>query len=589
MNSNILKMSELFIKTLREDPANAEIESHKLLLRAGYIRQIAPGIFSWLPLGLRVLNKINKIVREEMAKIGAQEVHFPALLPKESYEVTGRWTEYGENIFRLKDRKSNDYLLAPTHEESFTLMVKDLCDSYKDLPLQLYQIQTKYRDEARPRAGLLRGREFIMKDAYSFDIDSENLKKSYQLYRQAYCNIFDRLNLPYVIVQAVSGAMGGSQSEEFLSPIDVGEDTFVVAPSGYAANVEATKMLVHDDLTDQEIANLPKSKKVETPNLKKINEISEFLNVSSDKMLKTVYLKLNYPQKEGKLPEKEVVIICIPGDRDLDIKRAQAIFEPAEVEIADEDVLKAYPELVPGFVGPNADKLAPEGVKPIRIFYDDCVYKGSMWVTGANIKDAHFVNMVAGRDFDVNGSNKIGVVQVKDGDMAYDGSGKLEIKRGVEIGHIFALGDKYTKAFDLKVLDQNGKAVIPMMGSYGIGITRALALLAQLHHDEKGLKWPKNLTPVDQYVVIVSKDEEVYQKAYEYADKFVAKDSNNAIIVDDRKVSPGIKFKDAELLGIPEIVVFGRGLNNDKPEVEIKYRNMPDKDSQTILLADLMN
>ncbi|MDR0950984.1 MAG: proline--tRNA ligase [Candidatus Ancillula sp.] len=577
--AKIEKMSELFVRTLREDPADAEIKSHKLLIRAGYIRQVAPGIFSWLPLGLKVLAKIEAIINEEMRAIGCQEVHFPALLPREPYEKTNRWTEYGPNIFRLKDRKDADYLLAPTHEEMFALIVKDLFNSYKDLPVMLYQIQTKYRDEARPRAGLLRGREFIMKDAYSFDLKDEGLAESYEKQRGAYQRIFDRLGLPYKIVKAMSGPMGGSRSEEFLSPTPVGEDTFVVAPSGYAANVEAADILAPKDLSEEEIAKLPAYEVIETPNAKSIEEVSAVVGSKPENMLKTVYLTLNHPVKEGELPEKEVVIVCIPGDRDVDMKRVEAIFSPAEVEQADADVLKGYPELVPGFVGPFTGRagepetpLGKDGkpVQAIRFFYDELINRGSVWVAGANEKDKHIKNLVAGRDFVIEDSQRIGAVEVREGDQAADGSGKLEIQRGVEIGHIFALGRKYTEAFDVKVLDENGKSQVLTMGSYGIGVTRALALLAENYSDDKGLAWPDNIAPANVYIVVASKDQEVLDCASEFAEKCIYNDLD--VILDDRKVSPGVKFKDSELLGIPKIVVFGRGLKNETPTVEVKIR-----------------
>jgi prolyl-tRNA synthetase len=580
-----LKLSQLFTKTLRDDPSDAEVKSHKLLIRAGYVRQVGPGIFSWLPLGLRVLEKIERIIDEEMQKIGAQKIHFPALIPRAPYEKTGRWVEYGPNIFRLKDRKDADYLLAPTHEEMFTLIAKDMLSSYKDLPVALYQIQTKYRDEARPRAGLLRSREFIMKDAYSFSIDEQGLHAAYQEQRQAYQNIFTRLGLPFMIVNAMSGAMGGSQSEEFLSPTPIGEDTFVVAPSGYAANVEAAKMAVPPDVDESEIASLPSAKSVDTPGVKTIEDVADFLQVSPENMLKAVYVTLTHPTENAyardKSKTREVVLLFVPGTREVDMKRVEAAFAPAEVEQTSPEDLKLYPELVAGFVGPDdsrecetAGDTASAGAKVVRQFFDDLVFNGSAWTTGGNLQDCHIVQNVAGRDFMIK--NRLGLVQIVDGDECFDGSGAFKIQRGVEIGHIFALGDKYTKAFDFTVLDHNGKAVTPLMGSYGIGVTRALALLAENYSDEKGLAWPVDVAPAKVHIVVAAKEDAAYDLAQKLVDTLV--ENGVELIFDDRKaVSPGVKFKDAELLGVPFTAVFGRGLSQDIPTIEFKRRNGDDK------------
>lgn len=611
--SAVTKLSQLFFTTLRDDPADAEVVSHKLLLRAGYIRQVSPGIFSWLPLGLKVLAKVEQIIDEEMRKIGGQRVHFPALLPRAPYETTGRWTEYGDNLFRMQDRRKNDYLLAPTHEEMFTLLVKDLYASYKDLPVQLYQIQTKYRDEARPRAGLLRGREFIMKDAYSFDMTDEGLERSYALYRGAYEAIFHRLNLPYVIVKAQSGAMGGSNSEEFLSPTPIGEDTFVKAPSGYAANVEAADMKVPaDDLSSLETA--PALESVSTPGVSSIEDVAQFLKVKPAQMLKAVYLTLTHPAGASQSAstgssarkgaqnsaQNEVIIVYIPGDRELDMKRVEALFAPAEVNQSSAEDLAQYPQLVPGFTGPvlesdaakvgRAEKspaqqsdnarVEKSGLAsdlqqsdlPVRQFYDVLVNIGSSWISGGNELDTHRRNTVAGRDFVLNQQNRIGAVKVIDGDEALDGSGKFEIMRGVEIGHIFALGQKYTKAFGLTVLDERGKATTPTMGSYGIGVTRALALLAENFHDEKGLAWPSHLAPADVHICVAAKEDSAYTLAEQTAEQLSSQGVE--VFLDDRKsASPGVKFKDAELLGVPQICVFGRGLSQDVPQVELKFRD----------------
>lgn len=570
----VLRMSKLFVRTLRENPADAEVDSHKLLVRAGYIRRAAPGVYSWLPLGLRVLRKVEQIIREEMDAAGAQEMHFPALLPREPYEATGRWDDYGPNLFRLKDRRGNDYLLAPTHEELFTLAVKDTCNSYKDLPLNLYQIQTKYRDEARPRAGLLRTREFVMKDAYSFDIDDAGLDESYQIMRDAYEKTFERLGVPYVIVQATSGAMGGSRSEEFLSPIDVGEDTFVVSDGGFAANTEAVTTPAQDDL---DYSGVPALETLDTPVSKTIALLVDFANSvrpradrpweASDTMKNVVVVAT---QPDG---ERELLVIGMPGDRDADLKRIEANLAPAEVEMATAEDIAKHPELVPGyigpkFIGPNSPSRTIDGdgnpVGSVRYLLDPHVRRGSTWITGGDADEKHSFNVVYGRDFEADGF--IEAVEVREGDAAPDGSGPLRIQRGIEIGHIFQLGRKYAEALDLTVLDRNGKAVVVTMGSYGIGVSRIVASLAELNHDDLGLSWPVNVAPAHVHILATGKDDEVFETAEKIGEELSA--GGVEVIYDDRKkVSAGVKFKDYELLGLPFAIVVGRGLKNGVVEL----------------------
>lgn len=546
-----IRLSSLFLRTLREDPADAEVESHKLLLRAGYVRRAAAGIYTWLPLGLAVKAKIEKIVREEMAAAGAQEVFFPALLPREPFEVTGRWTEYGDNLFRLQDRRKNDYLLAPTHEEMFTLLVKDLYTSYKDLPVCLYQIQNKYRDEARARGGLLRGREFVMKDAYSFDIDDEGLAKSYQAQRDAYERIFTRLGVEYVIVKADAGAMGGSASEEFLSPSPIGEDTFVRSPGGYAANVEAVQTSSPEA---RSIDGLPVAEVRDTPNSPTIATLAAAAGISAADTLKNVVMALVSP--EGK---RSLVMVGIPGDREVDAKRAESAFSPNEVEQATEEDFKKHPELIKGYIGPKAG-----GFANIKYYVDPRVVPGTSWVTGANVEGKHVFNLVYGRDFEADGIKDI--AEVRAGDPAPDGSGPLELARGIEIGHVFQLGRKYAESLELKVLDENGKLVTVTMGSYGIGVTRLVAVLAEANHDEKGLIWPESVSPADVYIVAAGKETEVYEAAENLAAEFEA--AGKTVILDDRqKVSPGVKFGDAELIGVPNIFICGRGIANGEVDV----------------------
>ena len=564
-----IRLSTLFLRTLREDPSDAEVTSHKLLVRAGYIRRAAPGIYTWLPLGLAVKAKIEQVVREEMAAAGAQEVFFPALLPREPYEATGRWTEYGDNLFRLQDRKKADYLLAPTHEEMFTLLVKDLYSSYKDLPVALYQIQNKYRDEARPRAGLLRGREFVMKDAYSFDIDDEGLRKAYQAQRDAYERIFTRLGVDYVIVKADAGAMGGSASEEFLSPSPIGEDTFVRSPGGYAANVEAVVTVAPPKIA---IDGQPAAEVLTTPACSNIKRIVAWSNENNKRAdgaewtaahtLKNNVMALVSP--EGK---RELVVVGLPGDREVDVKRAEAAFSPNEIEQANDEDFAKHPELIKGYIGPVKDGkavLGLEGVSKIRYLLDPRVVEGSAWITGANVSEQHVFGLVAGRDFTADGV--VDIAEVRVGDEAPDGSGPLELARGIEIGHVFQLGRKYAEALDLKVLDENGKLVTVTMGSYGIGITRMIAVLAEANHDDKGLIWPEAVSPADIYIVAAGKDEVVYETAEKLALELEAK--GKTVILDDRqKVSPGVKFGDAELIGVPNIVIVGKGL--EQGEVDL--------------------
>ena len=584
MTSNTLRLSTLFLRTLREDPADADVDSAKLLQRAGYIRKAAPGIWTWLPLGLKVLNKIEAIIREEINGIGAQEVHFPALLPREPYEATHRWEEYGDNIFRLKDRHQADYLLAPTHEEMFTLLVKDMYSSYKDLPVTLYQIQTKYRDEFRPRAGLIRGREFIMKDAYSFTVDEEGMRKAYMDERGAYERIFQRLDLKYVPVFAMSGPMGGSASEEFLAPMPIGEDTFALAPSGKAWNVEA---LHTPELPEIDCSATPAAHKEATPDAKTIDKMIERANAdhpradgrgwAASDILKNVAITVKHAEDEDHdEPWREVVVVGVPGDRTVDMKRLEAQFAPAEIEEAHEDDLKRHPELVLGYIGPMV--LGPLAVAagvehPCRYFVDAHVVKGSAWFTGADEHEVDYYDLVYGRDFEADGV--VEAVEVRHGDMSPDGSGPLSFERGVEIGQVFQLGLKYSKALDLKVLDQNGKAVPVWMGCYGIGVSRVLACIAETHHDERGLAWPKVIAPAQVHVVATGKKDE----AFDGAEKLVAELETNGVEViydDRRKVSPGVKFKDAELIGVPVVAVVGRDYVNDGT-IEIRDRDGENK------------
>lgn len=555
-------MSQLFLRTLRDDPADAEVASHKLLIRAGYIRPVAPGLYSWLPLGLRVLRRIERIVREEMNAIGGQEILFPALLPRAPYETTNRWTEYGDSVFRLQDRRGNDYLLGPTHEELFTLTVKGEYSSYKDFPVLLYQIQNKYRDEARPRAGILRVREFLMKDSYSFDIDDAGLKAAYHAHREAYQRIFCRLQVRYVIVSAVSGAMGGSASEEFLAESAVGEDTFVrCLESGYAANVEAVVTARPDA---QPIDGLPEAVVHDTGDTPTIATLVDWANqadlgraVTAADTLKNVLLKVRQPGGDW-----ELLAIGVPGDREVDDKRLGAALEPAEYALLDDADFAEYPFLVKGYIGPKG--LQDNGV---RYLVDPRVVDGTSWITGADEMGRHVVGLVAGRDFTADGT--IEAAEVRDGDPSPDGAGPLVSARGIEVAHIFQLGRKYTDAFTVDVLGEDGKPVRLTMGSYGLGVSRMVAVIAEQHHDELGLRWPAAVAPFDVHLVIANKDDQARAGAMTLAEELDR--LGVEVLLDDRSASPGVKFKDAELLGVPWVVVVGRGWADGVVELRDRF------------------
>lgn len=554
------RLSSLFLRTLRDNPVDAEVPSHRLLVRAGYIRRAAPGGYTWLPLGWRTYQHVASIIRNEMDAMGAQEVHFPAMLPREPYEATGRWTDYGANLFRLQDRRQTDFLLAPTHEEMFTLLVKDLYSSYKDLPVWLYQIQNKFRDEARPRGGLLRGREFAMKDSYSFDIDDEGLQRSYDAHRDAYVRIFERLGLPFAIVSAMSGAMGGSASEEFLFPCEIGEDTFVQCTAcAYSANTEAVRVGV---ATEVNCSTTPASTIVDTPNTPTIQTLVDLFNGRADLQhsnhqwsasdtLKNVIVNLRHP--DGRL---EPLAIGVPGDRDVDMKRLEAQVSPAEIEAFDETHFAANRSLVKGYIGPGV--LGSARASGIRYVLDPRIAIGSAWITGADMPGKHTLNLVHGRDFAADGT--MDVAEVRDDDKCPTCSSELAIKRGIEIGHVFQLGRKYADVLGLQVLDANGKQQTVTMGSYGIGVSRAVAAIAEATHDELGLRWPRAVAPFDVHVVIAGKDDAVITAAAEQLCADVEKAGLQAVLDDRKGVSPGVKFKDAELIGVPTIVIAGRGI-----------------------------
>jgi len=549
-------MSTLFLRTLRDDPADAEVASHRLLVRAGYIRRIAAGIYSWLPLGYITLRNIERVVREEMDAAGFQEVHFPAMLPKEPYEQTNRWEEYGPDLFRLQDRKGGDYLLGPTHEEMFTLMVKGEYSSYKDLPLSLYQIQTKYRDETRPRSGIIRGREFVMKDSYSFDLTDEGLVESYQKHRAAYIKTFDRLGLRYNIVSAVAGAMGGSSSEEFLAPCDTGEDTYVLCEKcGYAANVEAMVTTV----APSDPKGVAAAEAFDSPNTPTIDSLVELLNAkfgggyTGADTLKNVML----------MADDKAISVLVPGDREVDLKRLQAgLPGVSEIRTFEDADFAKFKGLVKGYIGPQDAKK-----NGVTVYADPRVAPGTSWVTGANKKDTHARNVVNGRDFTVDGY--VEAAEIRAGDECPKCQTPVVIDRAIEIGHIFQLGRKYAQALNLTVLDQNGKSQVVTMGSYGIGVSRAVAAVAEQTHDDIGLSWPVEIAPAKVHIVATGKDDAIFAKAEELALALEAK-GVSTLLDDRRDPSAGVKFKDAELIGIPVIVVVGKALAEGNVEVRVR-------------------
>ena len=566
----MLRMSTLLLRTLRDDPADAEVASHRLLVRAGFVRRISAGVYSWLPLGYRTFRKIEQVVREEMDNAGFQEVHFPALLPKEPYESTNRWSEYGPDLFRLQDRKGNDYLLGPTHEEMFTLMVKGEFSSYKDLPLSIYQIQTKYRDEPRPRSGIIRGREFVMKDSYSFDLDDAGLEASYNKHRQAYIKTFDRLGLKYNIVSAMSGAMGGSKSEEFLAPCPTGEDTYVLCKAcGYAANVEAMICKVAP-FKGEKVGAI---ELLDTPNTPTIDSLVEILNkkysasITAANTLKNVLI----------MADEKPIAVLVPGDREVDLKRLAAnLPEVKELRLFEDADFAKYPKLVKGYVGPQDAKALG-----VSVYADPRVNQNSVWVTGGNKKDVHARNVVCGRDFQVE--HYVEAAEVKAGDNCPSCDKPVIIDRAIEIGHIFQLGKKYAQALGLTVLDKEGKPQVVTMGSYGIGVSRAVAAIAEQTYDELGLCWPTEIAPVDVHIVATGKEDQPFEVAEQIAKDLEAKGLE--VLLDDRReASAGVKFKDAELIGVPKIIIVGKSLADGK--VEIRDRKSSDK--VEVALADVV-
>ena len=531
-----MKASRMLIATLKEAPNEAQIASHILLIRAGMIRKLVAGVYNYLPLGLRTLHKIENVIREEMDKAGSLEILSSAIQPKELWEESGRWQKYGPELMRFQDRHEREFCLGPTHEEIFTDLVRTEVKSKKNLPMCIYQIQTKYRDELRPRFGLMRGREFIMKDAYSFDLDEEGLDKSYQIMHKAYENIFNRFGLNYKIVLADTGAIGGSGSHQFMALSEIGESDIIYCDCGYAADVEKATSKVDEYRTNEEMAELSK---VDTPNQKTIEEVSSFLN----KTTKDVFKSVVYFDEAN----KQVVVALIRGDRTLnEIKLVNALnIAEHELRLATDDEIKSIGS-IPGFV-------SPVGLK-VTTFVDEEVAIMKNGVAGGNEKDVHLLNVNYGRDF--TGT----VVDLRNADVndLCPVCGKpLQKERGIEVGQIFKLGTKYSLPMNCTYQGDNGQNVPMVMGCYGIGVTRTMSSIIEQYHDEFGIKWPLNVAPYHAVVVPVNyKDETMRNLAEDIYQKL--QDLNVEVILDDRDERPGFKFKDWELIGIPFMVIVGR-------------------------------
>mgnify|MGYP000923932563 FL=1 len=547
-----MKMSQMFFTTLREVPAEAEIPSHQLMLRAGLMRRLASGIYNYLPLGKRVLKKVEEIVRQEMDKTGAQEILASALLPAELWKETGRWDVFGPEMFKLKDRNGREFCLGPTHEEIFTDIVRNEVKSYKQLPFNLYQIQTKYRDEKRPRFGVMRSREFIMKDAYSFDKDWEGLDISYKKMYDAYCAIFDRCGLKYWVVEADSGAMGGKDSNEFMVPSDVGEAEVAFCEScGYAANVEKAPC-VSLPLDAQEPEK--EIKKVSTPDVKTVEELMNFFKTTADKFVKTLIYKI----------DDKVVAVMIRGDRDVNVTKLQNLFNASEIEMADPNTVEQATGAEVGFAGPI-------NIKTDVLVVDEEVAHTKNFIIGANETGYHYENVNYGRDFTADIVADIRNIQPKD--PCPKCGEPINIARGIEVGHIFKLGTKYTEALGATYLDENGEEKHIIMGCYGIGINRTVAAIIEQYHDDKGIIWPMSVAPYHVIIVVASNYQaEQLQVAEKIHDELVSRGIE--VLLDDRDERAGVKFNDADLIGIPIRITVGKKVNDGV--VEFKRRGTAD-------------
>ena len=560
-----MRTSQLLIATVKETPTDAEVISHQLMIRAGMIRKLASGLYTWLPMGLRVLRKVESIVREEMTNAGAQEVLMPSVQPAELWEESGRWEQYGPELLRFKDRHQRDFCYGPTHEEIITDLIRRELKSYKQLPTSFYQIQTKFRDEIRPRFGVMRSREFIMKDAYSFHIDAESLQATYDIMHAAYCRIFDRLGLNYRPVNADTGSIGGAVSHEFHVLADSGEDDIAFSnESDYAANVELAEALA--PAAERAAAQQEKTT-VDTPNQHSIAEVSQFLNVAPSQTVKTLLVKGT---------ESAVVALILRGDHELnEIKAEKLEAVHAPLTFATEEEIKTAAAC-------NAGSIGPVGLD-IPVIVDRSAAQLSDFVCGANIDGKHFTGINWGRDLPE--PSVADIRNVMDGDPSPDGAGMLSIKRGIEVGHIFQLGDKYSKALNATVLNENGKSTVMTMGCYGIGVSRVVAAAIEQNHDDKGISWPPALAPFS--VVICPMNMHKSQRIRETAENIYQCLSNAGIdvLLDDRKERAGVMFADMELIGIPHRLTIGeRGLDNGI----IEYQNRKTKENKELSVDDIV-
>ncbi|UTR10833.1 proline--tRNA ligase [Evansella sp. LMS18] len=545
-----MRQSTYFTPTLRDIPSDAEAKSHQLMLRAGLIRQSTSGIYSFLPLGYKVLKKVENIIREEMDRAYAQELLMPAIQPAELWKESGRWEVYGPELMRLKDRHNREFALGPTHEEVLTSIVRDEVQSYKKLPMTLYQIQTKFRDERRPRFGVLRSREFLMKDAYSFDKDFEGLDKSYEAMYNAYMKIFSRCGLDFRAVVADSGAMGGKDTHEFMVLSDIGEDTIAFSDeSDFAANIEIAPVNVNYEKSVEAEKDL---EAVDTPGQKTIAEVAGFLDKPEEKLIKSVLF----------IVDEEPVLVLVRGDHEVNEIKVKHLFNAQSVEIATEAETKQYTGTVPGYIGPV--KISED----VKIIADQAVETIVNGVCGANKEDTHFVNVNVSRDFKVDQFADLRNIQ--EGDPSPDGKGTIRFKEGIEVGHVFKLGTKYSEALGAYYLDENGKSKPIVMGSYGIGVSRTVAAIVEQHHDEDGIIWPSTVAPFHIHVIPVNvKQEDQLNLAEELYEQF--RDNRYEVLLDDRKERAGVKFKDADLIGIPLRITAGKQASEGI--VELKVRN----------------
>ncbi|WNF31742.1 proline--tRNA ligase [Aeribacillus composti] len=544
-----MKQSQSFIPTMRENPADAEVKSHQLLLRAGYIRQTASGVYSYLPLAHRVLTKIENIIREEMNRIGAVELLMPALQQAELWQESGRWYSYGSELMRLKDRHERDFALGPTHEEVITSLVKDEIKSYKRLPLTLYQIQTKFRDEKRPRFGLLRGREFIMKDAYSFHATQESLDEVYEQVREAYSRIFTRCGLNFRAVIADSGAMGGKDTHEFMVLSEIGEDTIAYSDSSdYAANIEMAPVIASYEKVDEPLMELEKK---ETPNKKSIEEVAQFFQVPKEKLIKSVLFKV----------DEKFVLVLVRGDHEVNDVKLKNLYQASVVELASAEETEQVMGVSPGFLGPIG---ASDKVEIVADYAVQAVVNG---ICGANENDLHYIGVNPDRDFTVTKYEDIRFIQ--EGDPSPDGKGRIKFAKGIEVGHVFKLGTRYSEAMKAEFLDEKGKTNPIIMGCYGIGVSRLLSAVVEQFHDENGIIWPNKLAPFEVHLIPVNmKNEEQVKVAEQIYHDLQAR--GYEVLYDDRAERPGVKFADSDLIGIPVRITIGK--RADEGIVEVKER-----------------